>query len=307
MAIKEIRMPNGKYNYNFDHRIEPVVHIESGETVVVYTEDGFGGLNNDRIHHLQTELNPLTGPIFVNGAEPGDSLKITIISIEPTREWGASCLLHGIGALVPNNYTIMPTDSIPEKVYIYKFANNNTELKCDNLLSFPYEPCIGTIGTAPEDEAKKSTATFNQGGNIDVPDVSSGNILYLPIAVTGAYLSLGDVHAKQGDGELCGVSIEMPAKVSLKIEVVKGKTIKCPRVESPTEIMSIGSCKPMDDAARMAYHELIGWMVELGWEDLIAYQTLSQCGKLHVGNMVNSSYSLVAKVDKEVAYRTQHK
>src|SRR5699024_7849301 len=122
---------------------------------------------------------------------------------------------------------------------------------------------------------------------------------YLPVSVPGAYFYTGDAHARQGDGELCGVALEISAKVTLKFELIKGKSIRWPRIESPEEIMAVGSARPMEDAARIAYAELIEWMNELGWDKIEAYQALTQVGKLHVANMVDPNYSLVAKVNKK--------
>lgn len=138
---------------------------------------------------------------------------------------------------------------------------------------------------------------------MDVPDVKMGNTIYLPVFVPGAYFYTGDCHAKQGQGEVCGVAMEISAKVTLKFELIKGKVIKWPRIESPDELMCIGSAKPMEEAARIAYCELLGWLEELGWDRNEAYQAITQAGRLYVGNMVDTVYSLVAKIDKEIAYR----
>ena len=137
---------------------------------------------------------------------------------------------------------------------------------------------------------------------MDVPDTKPGNTIFLPVKVPGAYFYTGDCHAGQGDGELCGVALEISAKTTIRFELIKGKSIKWPRIESPTEIMAVGSARPMEDAARIAYMELIDWLVELGWDKWDAYQALTQIGKLTVGNMVDTYYSLVAKIDKEYAF-----
>ena len=134
---------------------------------------------------------------------------------------------------------------------------------------------------------------------MDVPDTKPGNIVYLPVRVPGAYFFTGDCHAGQGEGELCGTALEMTAKVTLRFELIKGKKLLWPRIESPDEYMTVGSARPMEDAARIAYGELIGWMGEMGWEQIEAYQALTQIGSLYVGNMVDTTYSLVAKIAKQ--------
>ena len=127
---------------------------------------------------------------------------------------------------------------------------------------------MGTIGTAPELEALSALTPFDHGGNMDVPDVKPGNTVYLPVRVPGALFFTGDCHAGQGQGELCGVALEITARVTLTFDLIKQRPIAWPRIESPDELMTVGSARPMEDAARIAYTELIEWMIELGWDRL---------------------------------------
>ena len=176
-------------------------------------------------------------------------------------------------------------------------------LRHDDYLRFPWKPFLGTIATAPELEAISTLTPFENGGNMDAPDVKPGNIIYLPVSVDGAYFFTGDCHAIQGEGELCGTALEISAKVKLRFEIIRGKKITWPRIESPDEYMVVGSARPMEDAARIAYAELIEWMTEFGWDQLDAYQALTQAGKLYCANMVDTYYSMVAKVSKNLAER----
>ena len=119
------------------------------------------------------------------------------------------------------------------------------------------------------------------------------------MSVEGAYFYTGDAHAAQGDGELCGVACEMTARVRLRITVEKGRPIGWPRIESETELMAVGSARPMEDAARIAWVELIDWLgAGYGFDRLEAYQLLTHAGRLRVGNMVDPLYSVVAKIDR---------
>jgi len=188
---------------------------------------------------------------------------------------------------------------LPETVWIYKIKDGMVTDTQNPRLSFPWRPFLGTIATAPDLEAISTLAPFDQGGNMDVPDTKPGNIVYLPVRVPGAYFFTGDCHAGQGDGELCGTALEISAKATLRFELIKGKKLLWPRIESPTEYMTVGSARPMEDAARIAYSQLIEWMVELGWDRMEAYQALTQIGSLYVGNMVDTTYSLVAKIAKK--------
>jgi acetamidase/formamidase len=135
---------------------------------------------------------------------------------------------------------------------------------------------------------------------MDVPDVKPGNTVYLPVWNEGALVYTGDCHARQGQGEACGVALEITAKVTFVFDVIKNKQIEWPRIESDERIMVVGSAKPMEDAARIANVELIMWLEEeYGFDRLDAYQLVTQAGGLYVGNMVDTTYSLVASMEKK--------
>ncbi len=126
-----------------------------------------------------------------------------------------------------------------------------------------------------------------------------GNTVYLPVWNEGGLFYTGDTHANQGEGELCGVGLEITSKVTVEFEVIKERAIEWPRIESPDRIMTVGSARPMEDAARIAYAELVLWLeADYGYERWDAYQLLTQMGSLYVGNMVDTTYSLVAGVAK---------
>ena len=298
--VREIRQ-TGPYHYVFSRYVEPIARVEPGETVAIYTDDAFESRitrATDRPSQiLDAYLNPQTGPIYVEGAEPGDTLAVRILSIEPTRDWAVSIFLPFFGGLTSTKFTRTLQEPVPEKVWIYRLDHD--VLTGGPRLRFPWRPFMGTIGTAPELEAISALTPFDHGGNMDVPDVKPGNTVYLPVRVPGALFFTGDCHAGQGDGELCGVALEITAKVTVTFDLIKRKAIAWPRIESPDELMTVGSARPMEDAARIAYTELIGWLEELGWDRWEAYQALTQIGRLHVGNMVDTYYSLVAKVEKK--------
>lgn len=303
-SMIEIRpkMPNPPYVMT--PYAEPIARVKPGETAVLYTKDCF----EDRITKetdkpteiLGSYLNPQTGPVYIEGAEPGDTLAVHILNIEPDRDWAVSILEPYFGGLTNTRATYTINPPLPERVWIYKLENGM--LTNNKRLSFPWRPFMGTMGTAPEIEALSALTPFDHGGNMDVPDVKPGNIVYLPVRVPGGLFFTGDCHAGQGQGELCGVALEIAAKVTLRFELIKHKKINWPRIESPDELMAVGSARPMEDAARIAYGELLNWMVELGWDQIEAYQALSQIGSLYVANMVDTYYSLVAKVEKKYAY-----
>ena len=299
---------NGDYSLVFSRYQEPIAKVAPGEEIILQTEDAFGGFlqsENDLLKEMKKKRkgpNPQTGPIYIEGAKAGDTLKVHIIDIEPARDWAVSCTQNTIGGLTPNKRTPMITEPIREKIWIYRFDKEGM-LRHDDFLRFPWKPFMGTIATAPDLEAVSTLTPFENGGNMDAPDVRPGNIVYLPVSVDGAYFFTGDCHAIQGEGELCGTALEISAKVKLKFEIIKNKEIIWPRIESPDEYMTVGSARPMEDAARIAYAELIEWMTEFGWDRLDAYQALTQAGKLYCANMVDTNYSMVAKVSKSLAER----
>jgi acetamidase/formamidase len=301
--VREIRQI-GSYHYVFSRYVEPIARVEPGETVAIYTEDAFESRitrPDDRPSEiLGPYLNPQTGPIYVNGAEPGDTLAVRILSIEPTRDWAVSAFIPYFGGLTTTKFTRTLQPPLPEKVWIYRLADN--WLTNGPRLRFPWRPFTGTIGTAPELEAISALTPLDHGGNMDVPDTKPGNTVYLPVRVPGALFFTGDCHAGQGEGELCGVALEITAKVTVKLDLIKQKPIAWPRIESPDELMVVGSARPMEDAARIAYTELVGWLEELGWDRWEAYEALTQIGRLTVGNMVDTYYSLVAKIEKRYAF-----
>lgn len=301
--MREIHQPD-PYSYVFSPYLTPIATVDPGETVVIHTIDAFGNLitseDDTPSKILGPYLNPQTGPIAIAGAEPGDTLVVRIDDITPTRDWAVSAFVPYFGGLSATKFTRLLHEPLPERVWRYELKDG--WLERDARLRFPWRPFLGTIGTAPHIEAISALAPGDHGGNMDVPDVRPGHTIYLPVQVPGAHFFTGDCHAGQGQGELCGVALEISAKVTITFDLIKQRPIAWPRIESADELMTIGSARPMEDAARIAYAELIVWLEELGWDRWDAYQALSQIGSLYVGNMVDTNYSLVAKIAKEYAY-----
>jgi len=295
------------YSYVFNPYREPVARVRPGERVTIHTDDAFESRITKKedlpSRALATAkfLNPQTGPIFVEGAEPGDTLAVRIESIEPTRDFAVSVLIPYFGGLTSTNFTRTLQEPLPERVWIWDLADGGDNLVNEELgVKLPWEPFLGTLAVAPDLEAITALAPGPFGGNMDVPDVKPGNTVYLPVWNSGALIYTGDCHARQGQGELCGVAMEITSRVTLVFEVIKDKAIEWPRIESEEAIMVVGSARPMEDAARIANTELILWLEqEYGYDRWDAYQLLTQAGGLYVGNMVDTTYSLVASVDKK--------
>ncbi len=294
----------GTFHYVYGPYADPVLEVKPGAVVTVETHDAFEGKitsETDKPTEILNfpYLNPQTGPIHVEGAEKGDALAVRIISIKPRgpQPVGTTCLIPEFGGLVGTGDTAMLNPPLPEKVK--KLHVTEEGVKWSDTLTLPYEPFIGTIGTAPEIEAISSLQPDYYGGNMDLPDMAPGAIVYLPVNKEGGYLYLGDCHAIQGDGELCGVALEMPATVEIQIDLIKGHGNGWPQLENEHSMGFIGSARPMEDAARIAYRELVRWVAaETGQSEEEAYMLLTMCGKVRVGNMVDPKYSLGASIAK---------
>jgi len=288
----------------------PIAHVTPGETVQISTLDAFGNLIDspdlDLTEIIQLPfVNPCTGPIFVDGAEPGDTLSVTIDEISITRDYAVSCLIPEFGGLCGTPFTRVLNDPLPQRIMLHSLTE--TEMVFDpnlNILPIPVEPFYGTIGTSPSLEAISTLSPGFHGGNMDAADVCPGNTVYLPVNVPGALLFLGDGHAAQGDGEVCGVAAEVPTTGTLTIDVIKDRGTPTPRIESDEFLMSVGSARPMEDAARIAFYDLVTWLsTDYGFDRLEAYQLCSQVAQVRLANMVDILYSVIAKFPKRYLIR----
>lgn len=294
----------GKFHYVYGPYVAPVIEVEPGAVVSVETHDAFEGKitsEADKPSEILNFpfLNPQTGPIAVKGALKGDCLAVRILSITPRgpQPVGTTCLIPEFGGLVGTGATAMLNAPLAEKVK--KVRVDGQGVYWSDKITLPYEPFIGTIGTSPEIEAISSLQPDYYGGNMDLPDVGPGAVIYLPVNLPGAYLYLGDCHAVQGDGELCGVALEIPATVEIQIDLIKNHPIAWPRLETAALLMTIGSARPLEDAARIAYRELVRWVsADTGMAEDEAYMLLTMCGKVRLGNMVDPKYTIGAAIPK---------
>jgi acetamidase/formamidase len=293
----------GQYHYVYGPYAAPVLHIAPGDTVEIETLDAFGGAvrtEADLPSRVLTMpfVNPQNGPIAVAGAEKGDVLAVHLISVLPRgpQPAGTSALIPDFGGLVSSSLTHL-NPPIPEAVR--KMEVTPAGVRFSDRITLPYEPFVGTMGVSPEIEAVSSLQPDYWGGNMDLPDVAPGAVMYFPVQRSGAHFFIGDCHGRQGDGELCGVAVEIPATVVVQIDLIKGWSIPGVRLETAEVIMAVGSARPMEDAARLAYRDLIRWMVaDYGFDETEAYFLCTQAGRMRVGNMVDPKYSLGASMLK---------
>jgi amidase len=286
---------------------KPVATLDPGDILDTRTFDCFGNAiqkPGDTLAKIKGD-NPLTGPFYVTGAEPGDTLAVKILELTIDSNQGVGALAPGFGALNTTNYTPMLHAPVPEKIWFYpidRARNEATFHALDSSFStkIPLHPFLGCLGVAPALEARSSVVPAEHGGNMDAPEASVGHTAYFPVLVPGALLLLGDGHAQMGDGEIAGTAIEVPMHARLQVSVIKGQKIAWPRFENAHEIMALGAYRPLDDALRIAFTELIAWIhSETELSELDAYQLLSQVGKIHVTEMVDPNYVIVASIDKK--------
>jgi acetamidase/formamidase len=298
-----------QYSYTFGGR-EPVAKLRPGDLLQVYTEDCFGGAVQS-VDVLPSQvcklplLNPVTGPFYVEGAEPGDTLALHVVSITPARDWAVSSTFPLFGALTSTHTTATLQPALEERVWMYDIDRAAGVVRwharrTEHVIELPLDPMHGTIGVAPAAfEARSTLVPDAHGGNLDTPELRAGVTVYFGVNVPGALFSLGDGHARQAEGEVCGVAVEAAMNTVLAVELIKGVQTPWPRIETDRELISIGCAKPLEDAFRISQHDLVTWTAGLtGLEVLDAYQLISQAGLAPVGNVVDPNYTMLAKVAK---------
>jgi amidase len=292
------------FHYTIGPYSQPVMHVKPGDRVVVETRDAFEGKitsETDKPSELLTVpfLNPQNGPIMIEGAEKGDVIAVYIEKMAPRGDdpHGFCCMIPNFGGLTGTDYTALLNEPLPEIVRKIKIDEENVYWSRRNTL--PYRPHIGTLSLSPEIDSINSLTPDSHGGNMDVPDMGPGSITYLPVRSPGGRLFIGDAHACQGDGEVCGTAVEYASTTTVRVDLIKNWQIAWPRLENEDALMSIGSARPLEDATRIAYRELVLWMAaEYGFDKWDAYMMLSQVGKVRLGNFVDPKYTVGAMVAK---------
>jgi amidase len=268
--------------YEFSRHLEPRARIVSGETLLVESEDALSAqiLTNDdrRDKEAMPFSNPVAGPIFVEGAEAGDSIAVTIHEIKPRD--GQAATYTG----APKQLCEWLGTDVPPGAHVCPIRDGHIYWSDD--IAIPYEPMLGCIGTAPDWGVPTTGPAGPHGGNLDLVEVCPGSTIHLPVFVAGAYLYLGDAHAAMGHGELSATGLEMAAETTISVELTKSNSKKLagPRIETPTEIVTVATGCPMERSIAEAYAQLILWMEEdFGWDRWKAYDVLTHVGRISVG------------------------
>ncbi|GIN39989.1 acetamidase/formamidase family protein [Heyndrickxia oleronia] len=269
------------YIYEMSAKHEPVLKVQSGETVEIETYDCF-------LNQIQSEdtpynsidwsqINPATGPIYIDNAEPGDILKVSIDRIQ-LDEKGVMATGPDLGVMGHriNDFTIK----------IVPIENN--EAVFNEQIALPLNPMIGVIGVAPNEGEISCGTPGDHGGNMDTTLIAEGATLYFPVFHKGALFSLGDVHAAMGDGEVCVSGIEIPAKVTVTLEVIKGQSLSVPVVETSDSFAFLVSKESLDEAADIAVEKMVDYLLErtdYSVEELT--MLLSAAGHVQVSQIVD--------------------
>jgi acetamidase/formamidase len=291
--------------------VKPIRSVKPGTVMELWTEDAFGGKvrsPDDLVSNVVEFpfVNPQTGPFFVEGAEPGDTLALHFVSIEPSRDWAASSTIPLFGSLTSTHATATLQDALEERVWMYEVDAKRRTVTYraafgDHSVELPLDPMHGTVGVAPASfEAKSSLVPDYYGGNMDTPEMRAGTTCYLGVNVEGALFSIGDGHCRQGEGETCGVAVEAAMDTVLIVDLVKGAATPWPRLENDTHVISTGSARPLEDAFRISQVDLVQWLeAQFGMHKLDGYQLLTQAVETPVANVVDPNYTIVSKLKKE--------
>ncbi|HLJ54729.1 MAG TPA: acetamidase/formamidase family protein [Chthonomonadaceae bacterium] len=302
MAIHEFRPE--RY-YHAIGTFSPVLRVADGDTIATTTIDA-GGFDKSDVA-VTGGGNPMTGPFFIAGAAPGDTLAVHFDRIYPnrTRGWTGS-------SLAPN---VVDPDYATELPPLKEWKRVDWRLDLDagtatltrpveriGVLTIPMRPMLGCFGVAPDRGQAISTATSGpHGGNMDYKGFEQGVTVYFPIAVEGALLFFGDGHAAQGCGEVVGTGIEVSFDVQLTVRVQKGRKIGWPRAENETHIWTAGNARPLDQALQHATTEMVRWLTgEFGLDTLGAQALLGQCVEYEIANVYDPAYTVVCKLRKSL-------
>lgn len=289
-----LRLDKHTSTYTFSPQNPPAIKVDPGTTIIFETLDALNEQirsDEDSASMIDLEhVNAATGPVYINGAKPGDTLVAEILEIKP-HEWGSALIIPGFGFLkdiIPGPYT---------KV-LHLDQDGTFHFKEDIHLGV--RPMIGTIGVAPS-EAITTLSSGIHGGNLDTTDICPGSKVFLPVLVEGGLFGVGDVHAMMGDGEVCGTGIECGAEVTICLDLRKGYTIQRPRIETKDEIMSVASAEGLEPAIKLALADMVEWLQkEKNLSPEEAYALVSMTGDVRIGQVVDPMVTVRVAVPKGI-------
>ena len=279
----------------------PALRLAPGDTVSTTTVDARG---KDASNQVVTERgNPMTGPFYIEGAEPGDTLIVTLDRLYPNRSQGWTSTGIAPHVLEPGFDLALAAPAPLGEWEVDLAAGTARMVQPATVLSavaLPLEPMLGCLGVAPPGGQVISTATSStHGGNMDYRGFVQGVKISFPVFVPGALFFLGDGHALQGDGEITGTGIEISFEVTFTVALAKGKKIGWPRAENRDYLMTVGNARPLDQCVQHATTEMVRWLqTDLGLDARAAQVLLGQGVRYDLGNIFDPAYTMVCKVPK---------
>jgi amidase len=284
---------------------QPVLRSNPGDTVITTTVDAFGNDASDT--PVTPRGNPQTGPFYVVGAEPGDTLVVQLDRITPSRAIGYTRSVVAANVVDPSYVGDLPESVMAEWRVDNEQGTATLVQPATKLgsLTIPLAPMLGCFGVAPPQGQAISTATSAEhGGNMDYRGFVAGVTVYFPVFVPGALLHVGDGHATQGDGEIVGTGIEISMDVQFTVQVIKGKLIYWPRGENAEYIFTVGNARPLDQAVQHATTEMLQWLkADYQLDTISASLLLGQCVRYDLGNIFDPAYTMVCKLPKALLER----
>lgn len=274
--------------------------IASGDTVVTETIDANGWDKTGA--KVMRSPNPMNGPIAVEGAEPGDALRVDIIRMTPIRDTGWTRAALAENVVDPSFVEHLPPRDRSNWHIDRQALTTRLDPPAKGLeyLELPLEPMIGCFGVAPALEQAISTATSGEhGGNMDYRRLGPGATVWFPVAAPGALFFLGDCHATQGDGEIVGTGIETCFEVEVKLTLEKSRAVVWPRGETSEDIFTLGNARPLDQALQHATTEMVRWLGELGLDTVAASHLLGQVVRYDIGNVYDPAYTVACRIEKK--------
>lgn len=297
----DFRLSADQTHNRWSSAIEPVLTVPSGSVIEVQTEEAsdrqldINSTAEDLADVSFDPIHPLTGPVYVEGAEPGDKIKVTLHKIE-MGDWGWTAIVPGFGFL---------SDEFTEPyLKTFKLNKDQKSVAFSEGINVPLNPFPGVMGVAPATDSMLSTIPPRaNGGNMDDPHLVEGTTAYFPVFVEGALFSIGDAHATQGMGEVCGTAIEAPMRIVYEIELIKGeRSIKEPEYETEETYAVTAFGTSIDQAAKKATRYMVDYLVQQhGMNRNDAYALCSLAGDLRIAEVVDVPHMLVAMhIPKEV-------
>ena len=284
------RIPRSQRVFSYDSATTPVATISPGERLVVETQNAFADIvfkEGDTLGDIDLSgCDPLTGPLYIEGAEPGDALAVSIERIDVVG--------RGAQGIIPN-FGILPWERLP----LHFFTPKNGKIEWLRGIEIELRPNLGAIGVAPKEGSFASFWPGDFGGNMDTKYVCAGSTVYLPVFHPGALLALGDCHQIQGDGELCGVAPETDSEVTLSVDVIKGAGIRRPRILTADRFMTIASAKTLEEAVKLCTRDTLDiLMAEKGFSEDEAYLLITIKADIEICQVVDPLMTVRVAMDR---------